>query len=138
MMTEYSCGAVIFTRVDAEIQYVIIQSLEGIYGFPKGHMEPGESEKHTALREVQEETGLTVQILDGFRYVDSHSIPSKPDVTKQITYFLAGYKDQPIIYQKEELLSAQLMEFQDAMNAFQFESSRLILAKAHHFLQNKI
>ena len=137
MTTEYSCGAVVFTKVNEEIQYVIIQSLEGIYGFPKGHMEPGETETSTALREVLEETGLRVQIIDGFRYVDSHAIPSKPGVTKQITYFLAEYQNQPITYQKEELLSAQLMGFQDAMDAFQFESSRLILAQAHQFLQNK-
>ena len=69
---EKSCGAVVFTRVDGDIKYVIIQSLAGYYGFPKGHMEAGESEKQTALREVYEETGLTVHILDDFRYVDAY------------------------------------------------------------------
>ena len=57
---EKSCGAVVFTRLNGEIKYVIIQSLAGYYGFPKGHMEAGESEKQTALREVYEETGLTL------------------------------------------------------------------------------
>lgn len=138
MITECSCGAVVFTRAHGEIQYVIIQSLEGFYGFPKGHMEPGESETATALREVLEETGLNVHILDGFQYVDSHPIPGKPGVTKQITYFLAEFDGQPIVYQKSELLAAKLMRFEDAMDAFQFESSRLILARAHQFLQNNI
>ena len=136
MMTEYSCGAVVFTRINGEIQYVIIQSLEGYYGFPKGHTEPGETETDTALREVLEETGLRVRLLNGFQYVDSHPIPSKPGVMKQITYFLAEYQNQRITFQKEELLSAQLMRFEDAIKAFQFESSRVILAKAHSFLQN--
>ena len=70
MIIEKSCGAVVFTRTDAGIRYVIIQSLEGYYGFPKGHCEKGESEEETALREVYEETGLRVRIIPGFRYVD--------------------------------------------------------------------
>ena len=49
---EKSCGAVVFTRIDNNIKYLLIQNLEGIYGFPKGHVEDGESETQTAIREV--------------------------------------------------------------------------------------
>ena len=45
MKTEKSCGAVVFIHENGMIQYVIIRSTEGYYGFPKGHMEHGESEK---------------------------------------------------------------------------------------------
>jgi len=31
------------------------------WGFPKGHMEYGETEKETALRELKEETGITLR-----------------------------------------------------------------------------
>ena len=48
MNIERSCGAVVFTRVNGEIRYVIIESIEGIFGFPKGHMEAGETEEETA------------------------------------------------------------------------------------------
>ena len=33
---EKSCGAVVFTRINNNIMYLLIQNLEGIYGFPKG------------------------------------------------------------------------------------------------------
>lgn len=36
---EKSCGAVAFTRINGEIKYVLVQQLEGFYGFPKGHDE---------------------------------------------------------------------------------------------------
>ncbi len=134
MKTEYSCGAVVFTRIDGQIHYVIIESLEGFFGFPKGHMEHGEDEEATALREVLEETGLQVQLLDGWQFIDRHPIPCKPGVTKQITYFLAEYHDQEITHQPEELCSACLMCYNDAMKAFQFESSRSILSQAHQFI----
>lgn len=133
---EKSCGAVVFTRICGKIYYVIIESLEGYYGFPKGHCEAGETEQETALREVQEETGLCVDILPGFRYVDAHPIPQKPGVIKQIVYFVAEYTDQKIRFQEEELRSARLMTFEEALDAFQWESSKVILHKVNHFLND--
>ena len=57
-MLERSCGAVVATEKDGVRYYVLVK---GSYvGLPKGHMEPGESERETALREVREETGLTL------------------------------------------------------------------------------
>lgn len=135
MIYEKSCGAVVFTRVRGEIRYVIIQSLEGFYGFPKGHMEADETEEETALREIREEVGLTPALLPGFRVTDEHPLPGKPGVMKRIVYFLAEYHDQEPLYQREELLGAFLMDYETAMAAFQFESSRSILREAREFLQ---
>ena len=56
MNIEKSCGAVVFTKENERIKYVLIRNLEGIYGFPKGHMEAGETEIETTLREVYEGT----------------------------------------------------------------------------------
>ena len=66
MNKEKSCGAVIFTRDEEDLKFVLIKNLEGSYGFPKGHVEDNETEEETALREVKEEVGLDVEIIDGF------------------------------------------------------------------------
>jgi bis(5'-nucleosidyl)-tetraphosphatase len=134
MNYENSCGAVVFTRHNGKIQYVIIQSLEGYYGFPKGHMEGIEEEEETALREIYEETGLRVRILDEFKTSDEHPIPNKEGVIKRIIYFLAEYEDQEIQFQKEELLGASLMNYEEALSAFQFDSSKRILTEANSYL----
>ncbi len=63
MKTEKSCGAIVFTRKNGEIHYCVIRQTNGDYGFPKGHMEPEETEQETALREIFEEVGLKVQLL---------------------------------------------------------------------------
>ncbi|HEX3016331.1 MAG TPA: NUDIX domain-containing protein [Caproicibacter sp.] len=139
MKYEISCGAVVFTQQGGKTQYVIIKSTEGYYGFPKGHIESGESEEETALREIREETGLNVNIISGFRVVDEHPIPNKPDVMKRIIYFLAEFNNQIIKYHKEELLGAYIMTYNEAMNAFQFDSSKRILEEAdihiEHFIK---
>ena len=132
---ETSCGAVVFTRVKDKIFYVIIKSTEGYYGFPKGHMESNETEEETALREIYEEIGIKVNILQGFRTTDEHKLPKKKDVIKKVIYFVAEYKNQEITYQKEELQSANLMTFEEAMNVFQFESLKRILKEANDFIK---
>lgn len=138
MTYEYSAGAVVFTIADDNIKYVIIKSRQGYYGFPKGHIERGEDEKTAALREVLEEVGLRVTLLDGFRIEDEHPIPSKRNVMKNIVYFAAEYSDQDIRYQRKELSGAQLMTFDEAMRSFQFEGSKRILTRANEFIVNYV
>ena len=96
MADEKSCGAIVYTYEKGVRKYVIIRGT-GIYkefcGFPKGHMEPGETETETALREVKEETGLDVSILDGFKTMDEHFLAreGRPNEKKTNVYYLAEY-----------------------------------------------
>ena len=135
MQYEKSCGGIVFTRDNGENRYVIIQHLGGHWGFPKGHMEPGESEAATALREIQEEVGITAHLLDEFRIESQYPLPNKSGVIKQVVYFLAEFTDQEIVYQKEELKATDLLSCEEAVNRLTFEETKHILAKADSFLR---
>jgi NADH pyrophosphatase NudC (nudix superfamily) len=137
MIYEKSCGAVVFTRINNEIKYLLIRNLTGIYGFPKGHVEQGETEEQTALREVFEEVGLAVKLVSGFRSEDEHPIPQKENTMKQIVYFLGEYSNQEFTYQIEELTDALLTDYETAMTLFQFDSSKRILTEANNFLLSR-
>lgn len=134
MQYEVSSGAVVFTRKDNDIYFVIVKSLEGFYGFPKGHIEGNETEEEAALREIYEEVGIKTQIIPGFRTTDEYAISNKKDVIKKIIYFVSEYDNQQICYQEEELEGAYLMTYEEAMNVFQFESSKRILNEAKAFI----
>lgn len=135
MEYEVSSGAVVFTRKDNNTYFVIVKSLEGFYGFPKGHVEGNETEEETALREINEEIGIRPQILAGFKTIDEHQIPNKKNVIKKIIYFVAEYYNQQLSYQEDELEGAYLMTYEEAMNVFQFESSKRILNEAKEFIE---
>lgn len=137
MFYEKSCGAVVFTRINNEIKYLLIRNLSGIYGFPKGHVEKGETEEETALREIFEEVGLLVKLIPGFRSYDEYPILEKKNTIKQIIYFLGEYTEQKFIYQKEELTDALLVDYDTAIFLFQFDSSKRILTEANEFLLSK-
>ncbi len=134
MIYEKSCGAVVFTKIDSEIKYLLVSNKEGIYGFPKGHVEGNETEAETALREVYEETNLKIDLINEFRTADEHLIPQKENTIKQIIYFLVFFEKQDIIYQKEELSGACLVSYTEALGLFQFESSKRILTEANNYL----
>ncbi len=138
MKYEISCGAVVFTCKNDEVLYVIVKSSEGYYGFPKGHMEDNETEEQTAIREIYEETGLKVKIIPCFKTMDEYLLPKKEGVIKRVIYFLAEYDNQKINYQEKELLGAYLMTYKEAMDVFQFESSKRILSEANDFIRKKI
>ena len=120
-------------------RFYIIRSPEGFYGFPKGHVEDGETEEQTALREIFEETGLRVHLIDGFRTEDSHPLirEGRPDVIKTIVYFLAEFDGQALRAQESEVSEISLMSYEKAMSSFQFESSKRILSEAFDFLNRR-
>ncbi len=86
---EKSCGGIIYrVRPDGVIEYLILyQHRSGTWSVPKGHIAAGETERETALREIREETGLTVALIDGFRRELSYTVSAK--ASKNVVIFLA-------------------------------------------------
>ena len=60
IVREPTSGGIVFrfTRDKKDIEILLIQDSKGRWTIPKGHIEPGETAKMTARREVEEETGL--------------------------------------------------------------------------------
>jgi 8-oxo-dGTP pyrophosphatase MutT (NUDIX family) len=71
---EVSAGGIVFRREpDGIAHFLLIKDSYHNWGFPKGHLEDGETPAQAALRETQEETGLEHLILHGpIRLIDWH------------------------------------------------------------------
>ena len=123
MKYEKSCGAVIFN----EDKILVIQQAEGHWGFPKGHVEDGETEIQTAIREIKEETNLDVEINEKFRYVETYS--PKEGVEKDVVFFIAKKIGGEIIAQEEEVQNIQWLSYEETMEKLSFESSKNVLSK---------
>ena len=137
---ERSCGAVVFAGNREGRKYLLIRSQSGFWGFPKGHMEPGETEEETAMREVKEETGAEGQFVEGFcaREEDPLLREGRPDVKKRVTYFLARCEDGTFLPpDRREVAEARLMPYEEAASYVYSDSLRRILAQAKQFLDEK-
>lgn len=121
MKYEKSCGAVIF---DGD-KILVIQQVKGHWGFPKGHVEEGETEVQTAVREIKEETNLDVEIDESKRFVEHYS--PEEGVEKDVVFFVAQKTGGEIKVQEEEVKDTKWLLPHDAMEILTYDSSKRIL-----------
>lgn len=138
MRNEKSAGAIVFHRGDLghreqRIEYLLLRST--FWGFPKGHVERGESERDAARREIREETGLEVELFDGFREVDQYHYERRGErIRKQTIFFIAqaAHRDSKISWEHQEMT---WLPFDAALARLTYENGRRILQKANDFLK---
>lgn len=135
MNYEKSCGVVIFRRENDKIEYLIIrQKNDSHWGYPKGHVEERETERETAIREVKEETGLSINIMDNFRVKDKYFING--NTMKEVIFFLGKAVDNSVNMQYEEISDYKWADVNLAMQLLTYESSKKILYKADLYIKN--
>lgn len=92
-----AAGLIIFRRkrFKGPFEYLLLQTSYGKHHWtpPKGHVDPGESDMQTALRETEEESGLkegSLKVIDNIQKTLNYEIRGKP---KTVIYWLAEVKD---------------------------------------------
>jgi len=131
MAIETSAGAVVFYRGEP-IEYLLL--LSTFWGFPKGHVEMGEQEREAALREILEETGLQVDLIEGFRHIEEYAYERHGEQQpKRVIYFLGETRDRRSRLSDEHTDMAWL-PYNEAMARFGFEGLRETLRAANEFL----
>ena len=130
---ESSCGAVVFRDIKGEVKYLLIKNRRSAHwGFPKGHIEPGESKIDTAIREVMEETGLKINIYPDFCEFSEYTIQGR--IEKAVAIFLAETTQLDYTLQVEEIEECGWFTFEDAMQTLNYENDKRILIKAKRYL----
>lgn len=95
-----SCGVIPFRRTGDDVEFLLLyQRASRTWSFPKGHMDAGETEIQTALRELAEETGLRSVLIPGARAVVEYSV--SPLTRKQVVLFLGEVTGEPVIQEQE-------------------------------------
>ena len=135
MINEKSCGAVVFYRSQGTSLFLIEHMVQGHYALCKGHVENDENEYDTALREIKEETGLSVKFIDGFREKTEYS--PYFGCIKEVIYFLAEANSLAVTPQAEEVKDIQWLDFDAACRTLTYESDKRILIEASYFLNEK-
>ena len=133
MKREKSCGALIIDQSQGKHNILLIQHKTGNWSYPKGHMEQGETEQATAIREVMEETNINVELLPGFREAIAYS--PKKGVMKTVVYFLAKPKNYDCRPQLSELKATGWFDFEQAESMITYPNDKEIFTKMKDFLQ---
>lgn len=130
---EKTCGCVMYTELNGERKYLLIENRDsGHIGFPKGHVEYGENEIQTAIREVYEETGLHANPQENFRI--DYSFLLRGIIHKNPVYFVSHYDYAEAKVQEKELSNSWLLNFDEAMAKLNYIQDKNVLSSAEKFL----
>ena len=122
MKKEKSCGCII---INDKEEVLLIHHNAGHWDFPKGHVEEGETEIETAIREVK----------DAYRYSTRYS--PKEGVIKEVVYFLARNISDNRKAQLEEVSEVKWFNVEKAIEKITFDNSRDILIQLRKDLEEK-
>ena len=92
MPTEHLAGAVVYARQGGETYLAFVHDIFGHWTISKGKVEEGEDVRQGAIREIQEEMGLTIKIVEELgvnEYIANDSKVEGGKKKKRVTYFLA-------------------------------------------------
>ncbi len=130
---ERSCGVIPYRITAAGIEYlVLLQRGSHTWSFPKGHMEPFESELQTATRELREETQQSCLLIPGFRETLTYSMGHRRK--KTIVLFLGRFDRAPQP-QRTEILQFRFLPREEAIELLRHSPYRRILLAADAAIQ---
>ncbi len=126
---EKSCGAIIIYHEKNKYKTLLVKNHNGRnFSFPKGHVEKGETEQQTAIREIKEETGLDVEIVQSFREVSDYCPFGK--IKKRVVFFMAQAFSDQVHIQKEEISSFMWVDLFEAQSKCTYENDLRVIKRA--------
>ena len=132
MRNELSCGIIAYHKHEEGLKFLILKHREGHWAFAKGHEEGQESEMETAMRELKEETGMTIKPDPNLRLVTNYE--PKPGVSKDVVYFCGEAKVMDLKLQAEEISEGQWLSFDEAHDLLTFSSDKELLEEVYAYV----
>ncbi|KAH8249073.1 hypothetical protein KR032_005635 [Drosophila birchii] len=133
-----AAGFVIFRRLCGEIQYLLLKASYGDFHWssPKGHVDPGEDDFTTALRETKEEAGRYDE-KDLIIYKDTplelnYQVKGKPKI---VIYWLAELRNpcqEPIL--SEEHTALKWLPKEAAKECVGFKDNQVMIDRFHDMI----
>jgi bis(5'-nucleosidyl)-tetraphosphatase len=139
MIEETSAGIVLFRKEGSKILFLLLHYPSGHWDFVKGKMEKGESIHQTAIRETEEETGITdITFLENFEEWIEYDFQYQGElVHKKVVFFLAETKIENVKISHEHV-DYTWMDYTTSMEKTTFDNAKTVLTKAQKLLSKTL
>lgn len=128
-----SAGGVVFRPgADGAEVALIATDDSGTWKLPKGTLEKGESLEHAALREVNEETGLTGELIDAIDVIDYWFVwrPQNTRFHKFVHFFLIRHTGGDEAKHDFEVKEVRWFPLDKASDMLTYKGEKAVLEKA--------
>ena len=139
MIEETSAGIVLFRKEGSKKLFLLLHYPSGHWDFVKGKMEQGESTHQTAIREAQEETGITdITFVENFEEWIEYNFKYQGElIQKKVVFFLAETKTKEIKISHEHS-GYTWMDYNSSMDKTTFDNAKTVLTKAQNLLSDTL
>lgn len=136
-MKEISAGGVVYSAGGGQTRILFILDVYGQWALPKGKLEPGETPRQAALREIEEEVGLKGDIEQELGEVHYQYTRDFGIVEKVVHYYLIRAASTELWIAEDEVLEAQWATLDSAIQVSSYADNRDMLEKAVGLLKNR-
>ena len=131
-----SAGAILFRNTRGRREYLLLKSRPGDWEFPKGGVEGDEELQQTAIREVQEEAGISdFRLLDGFRRDYNYVFQAGGKTIHKTVHLFVAKSFEASAELSEEHRDLQWRDYEQAINTIIQDGPREVLEAADAFLE---
>ncbi len=128
MKFQFSAGGIVYKTEDKKLFILLCQhSQHHGWGFPKGLIgdkKEGESKESTALREVEEETGVKGEILGQVDPVSFWFVFEGEKVKKTVYYYLMKFLEGDIAEHDDEMENVEWIEAKNVIEKLTFKADK--------------
>ena len=140
VLSQTSAGGIIYRTRDGEPQLCLIRDDYGYWTFPKGKVEPGESDEQAAVREVEEEVGIAdVRVVAEAGASKYRFAIGKDTCAKTVRWFLMEVPPEvectPVV--AEHVQDASWFTARQALAMIGYRNLRPVLRRALRILRNR-
>jgi 8-oxo-dGTP pyrophosphatase MutT (NUDIX family) len=134
-------GFVVYRKTTDGIKFLLLYRRGNYWNFPKGHFKPGERSIDTALRELEEETGIKkteLRMLPNFRaYERFYFKIGNQGIYDTVILFLAEVHKADIRIEPREHSGYGWFLYHDALNVIgkKYGDTRKVLKQASDYLK---
>lgn len=136
---EVSAGGVVY-RVDKDGVVVLVSKHSGYHKWvlPKGLVEKGESLEETAVREVEEETGIKAKIVSKIGEPEEYVYTLNGErIFKKVYYFLMEYQSGSHESHDFEMEEVKWVPMAEAIELMGYQGAKRVLDQAKQLLHKQ-
>lgn len=141
MNTETSAGGIVVYKSQAGWLVLLMKDMKNNWTFPKGKREDGEDLEETAIREIEEEVGMTKLRCIAQLSPTTYWYTRGKSIKKTVHYFLffSKTKQTPNVQKEEGISEATWMTWSDAKSNVGYPKTNApLLSEAQKFLRKII